>query len=242
MLRFMQQEDGEADEVDKSAVNKQFGDLMREQREHRRWSQRRLADLLEQVGLRLDPSAITRIERGTRDVKLTEAIVIANVLEFDLDSIAFSPEAQFGMDESALVASMIQARKALLNAIRQVDRIANRTDPDTEQLLIEKRGLADVADLYTWLMGMSSAFKWGGSLGFAEGDNFTEYHNEADRKIKQRIVDAVTDSILISEDELAEVAKKREAPILAQIEAEVSRKRNEDALKMAEAKDEDAEA
>ncbi|MEN4399366.1 helix-turn-helix transcriptional regulator [Mycolicibacterium senegalense] len=205
----MQRDDDEVGTVDRPAVNKQFGDLMREHREHRRWSQRRLADLLEQVGLRLDPSAITRIERGTRDVKLAEAIVIANVLEFGLDSIAFSPEAQFAMDESALTAAAIQARKSLLNAIRQVDRMANRTDPDIEQLLIKQRGLADVVDLYTWLIERSSAFKWGGSLGHSEGDNFAEYHNDADRRVKQRIVDAVIANILVSESDLDQISEER---------------------------------
>lgn len=199
-MRFMQQSD-EGDTEPTATVNKQFGDRMREIRESRRWSQRRLAELLQAVGLHLDPSAITRIERGTRDVKLTEAIAIADVLEFELDSISFSPEERFRMGEWSLVAAAQQARKSLLDAIRQVDRFVNQIAPDTEKRLIEKRGLSGIVDLYTKLLRENPAFQRGNRLEHVEGDNFAVYYTDDDRAVKQAIVEAVTNHILISEDD-----------------------------------------
>ena len=43
-----------------------FGRNMRIARGQRGWSQRQLAEALEGQGVRLDPSAVTRIERGDR--------------------------------------------------------------------------------------------------------------------------------------------------------------------------------
>ncbi|WP_421876788.1 helix-turn-helix domain-containing protein [Mycolicibacterium wolinskyi] len=195
--------------TDTGTVNTQFGDLMRERREERGWSQRQLAEMLHAVDLRLDPSAITRIERGTRDVKLTEAIAIASVLEFDLESISFSPEKHFVMREFSEVDMTIRARKALLDALRHIDRWVNNTDEETEDRLIKKRGLTNHVDLYTQRIREVPAFQPGGRLGHIEGDNFAIYYNDEDRAVKQAIVDAVTNGLLLSEDEFDELVVKR---------------------------------
>ena len=50
-----------------------FGDNVRRARAIKGWSQRRLAEALDVRGVKLDPSAVTRIERGVREVKLREA-------------------------------------------------------------------------------------------------------------------------------------------------------------------------
>src|SRR5512143_50681 len=122
---MQQQGEGSVGEGEAGTVSKQFGDLMREMRERKGWSQRQLAEMLYTVELRLDPSAITRIERGTRDVKLAEAIAIASVLEFALEAISFSPEEHFRMREYSEVTMAVRARKALLDAIRHIDRWVN---------------------------------------------------------------------------------------------------------------------
>jgi transcriptional regulator with XRE-family HTH domain len=204
----VQQSDDTADVADAGTVNQQFGDLMRERREQKGWSQRQLAEMLHAVELRLDPSAITRIERGTRDVKLAEAIAIASVLEFDVGAIAFSPEAHFVMREMSEVEMAMRARKALLDALRHVDRWVNNTDTDTEDSLIEKRGLKHYVDLYTYRIREVPAFKLGRLLGPVEGDNFAVYYNEDDRAVKQAVIDAVTNHILIHEDEITSGLKE----------------------------------
>lgn len=66
---------------------------MREMREEKQWSQKRLAEvLLQGAGIKLDPSAITRIELGERDVKLQEAVAIAGVLGFRLPTDCDQPD------------------------------------------------------------------------------------------------------------------------------------------------------
>lgn len=67
-----------------------FGDRVRRAREDRKWSQRKLAEELDNVGIKLDPSAVTRIERGSREAKLREAAAIAKVLQVPLEDLADS--------------------------------------------------------------------------------------------------------------------------------------------------------
>jgi transcriptional regulator with XRE-family HTH domain len=64
-----------------------FGDNVRRARTVKGWSQRRLAEALDIRGVKLDPSAVTRIERGAREVKLREAAAIAQCLEIDIQEL-----------------------------------------------------------------------------------------------------------------------------------------------------------
>ncbi|NOP97916.1 helix-turn-helix domain-containing protein [Mycolicibacterium fortuitum] len=216
----MQRDTDGPDPVEAIEVNKQFGDLMRTCRESRGLSQRQLAEMLHEVDLRLDPSAITRIERGSRDVKLSEALAIAGLLEFNLDEIAFSPEAEFRLREESEYKLMVRARKSLLDAVRYIDRWVNNTDVETEESLVKKRELADVVSLYTYVFGAANPFGRGrtfgrfGNLGRSDGDNYAIYYNDTDRAVKQAIVDAVVNGILVSEDEFVEHinGKKSDGP------------------------------
>lgn len=205
----MQQQDPEIEAGEGStSVNKRFGDVVKASREARGWSQRQLAEMLRAVDLKLDPSAITRIERGNRDVKLAEAIAIASVLEFDVLDLHHSPEGEFEMREFAQVQMMVDARKALLVALRHIDRWVNHTDPDTEDRLIERRSLKNHVDLYTYRFSQSPAFMRNGKLLPDNAANFAVYVNGQDRRVKQAIVDAVINGILISEDELLDGGEK----------------------------------
>ena len=68
------------DEDAEARFNKLVGGRLRVLRTEKGWSQRELADAVrDQLGL--DPSAITRLERGERALKLREAAVIAGALE-----------------------------------------------------------------------------------------------------------------------------------------------------------------
>lgn len=74
-------------------TDSRFGDLMRERREAKGWSQRHFAEVLHQAGLRLDPSAISRIESDGRDVKLSEALTISRLLGFQLSEESLAMQA-----------------------------------------------------------------------------------------------------------------------------------------------------
>jgi transcriptional regulator with XRE-family HTH domain len=100
MLCFMQ--DHSLGDVD--LFSRSFGQNLRDARLRKGWSQRRLADVLESRGVRLDPSAVTRIERGSRDVKLREAAVFAECLDVELQQL-MSPT---GLDPLAMVLELLR--------------------------------------------------------------------------------------------------------------------------------------
>lgn len=77
---------GEEDEQ-VAVFSESFGQNLRAARAQKGWSQRELASALEECGVRLDPSAVTRIERGTREVKLREAATMADCLNVDLNEL-----------------------------------------------------------------------------------------------------------------------------------------------------------
>ncbi|WKG03056.1 helix-turn-helix domain-containing protein [Mycolicibacterium sp. HK-90] len=69
-------------------VARNFGKAVRQRRSAIGVSQRKLSELLlEKAGVKLDPSAITRIEKGQRDLKLAEAAAIAKVLGVGIDQL-----------------------------------------------------------------------------------------------------------------------------------------------------------
>lgn len=174
-----------------TVLSQRFGDLVREKREQKQWSQRRLAELLEEAGVRLDPSAITRIERGTRDVKLSEANAIASVLGFDLGrslrQIALSTDQQFRVDVTALELSALAARRRLVEVLDQVDRISVKLEPETEERLMKEGGFSDRIDLYAPFIKRTH---W-------QQEHTKAYYDEADRELKQAIIDAVINGILV---------------------------------------------
>ncbi len=64
-----------------------FASGVREAREARGWTQVDLARHLAETGVRLDPTAITRLERGDRSVKIGEAVAIAASLGLSIEDV-----------------------------------------------------------------------------------------------------------------------------------------------------------
>lgn len=64
-----------------------FGAAVAQWRGFHRLSQRELADQLTERGMRVDASAISRIEKGQRSVRLAEALTIADALQIDLEML-----------------------------------------------------------------------------------------------------------------------------------------------------------
>lgn len=64
-----------------------FGRRLRCERENRNLSQRKLAEELVRFGVKLDPSAIARIESGAREVKFREAVAIARAMDMVVDDL-----------------------------------------------------------------------------------------------------------------------------------------------------------
>jgi transcriptional regulator with XRE-family HTH domain len=64
-----------------------FANRLREERQRAGLSQAALAERLVGMGFRIDDSAITRIEKHQRTVKLEEAVAIAQTLDVPLDTL-----------------------------------------------------------------------------------------------------------------------------------------------------------
>lgn len=68
-------------------VLREFGVAVAKARSAHGWSQRVLADRLSQRGLRVDATAVSRIESGSRSLKLGDAIKVADALDVELDAL-----------------------------------------------------------------------------------------------------------------------------------------------------------
>lgn len=64
-----------------------FGQTMRALRKRSGYTQAEIADQLVAYGIKLDPSAVTRMENGDRSVRLNEAVAVATILFVSLPDI-----------------------------------------------------------------------------------------------------------------------------------------------------------
>lgn len=85
----------ESNESDGLVASTRFAEAMRTERVTKGWSQRKLAEELEAAsGLKLDPSAMTRMENGQRELKLNEAVAIARVLKIPIATVLTGKQEQ----------------------------------------------------------------------------------------------------------------------------------------------------
>lgn len=72
---------------ERSTLDKEVGKRFRALRTEKDLTQAAVAARLEESGLSLDPTAITRIERGSRTLRLGEAVAIAAALDTSLERV-----------------------------------------------------------------------------------------------------------------------------------------------------------
>lgn len=130
-------------------MNRDFGEAMREARTHLGISQRKLAELLEDLGMKIDPSAITRIEKGQREPKFTEAVAISDVLGIQLSNFSYSPTAIFQSHMAAAISNMSDARHAIISAGRSINRAVESLSDGAEQQLLKRSGYSSLRALIT---------------------------------------------------------------------------------------------
>lgn len=119
------------------------GRAVREARERLGITQRQLADRLEEVaGWRVDPTAITRIEKGERELRVSQVQALAKALD--------ATPSEFFYDESMAIAEVREelhgclrrARRDVARALEIVSEMPARTKHEPG-LLVES-GLRDV--------------------------------------------------------------------------------------------------
>jgi transcriptional regulator with XRE-family HTH domain len=144
-----------------------FGERVRELRLERDLSQRELAERL--VGLNLDPTAITRIEKGRRALRLGEALAIAAALDTSVERIlneigdpaARARDLRERADKDMRDAEFhmwgfLRTLQLVRNALRTSPHAVPGTDPDNYYQWVlsrvrrnkEKAGLSDRVHLY----------------------------------------------------------------------------------------------
>lgn len=132
---------------DEASMNQDFGVAMREARARLGISQRKLAELLDDLGMKIDPSAVTRIEKGQREPKFSEAVAISDVLGINLDNFSYSATAIFQSHLAAMASNMQQARRAIISAGQAVNLAMENLSEDAEQQLLKTWGRESLRDL-----------------------------------------------------------------------------------------------
>ena len=98
-----------------------FGQRMKAARLEAGLTQAELQQRLAERGVPLDTSAITRLEAGGREPRLTEALAIAATLGFGLTDLA-APATEIDAYMTEVRQLMEQSRAALLDLLRSVDK------------------------------------------------------------------------------------------------------------------------
>ncbi|MBT1630423.1 helix-turn-helix domain-containing protein [Curtobacterium flaccumfaciens] len=100
---------------DEQTIEQRFGHTVFEYRKVIGLSQKALADHLNKLGLQLDASSISRIEAGTRALRLSEAATIARTMGFDLADIErpYDPVERFQLRQQAVDRALMTAQESI---------------------------------------------------------------------------------------------------------------------------------
>ncbi len=106
-----------------------FGRMLRCERENRNLSQRKLAEELVRFGVKLDPSAIARIESGAREAKFREVAAMARAMHMVVDDLVpwnreGEPFERFDRTCAAAIQHAFKARLHLAEMARYFRRAA----------------------------------------------------------------------------------------------------------------------
>lgn len=121
-----------------------FSSRMRELRERNKLSQTALASMLVQYGVKIDGSAITRIEKNARVIRLGEALAIARVLGVPLPQMlkaAPSLREELGEAQEQLKQARIALETTTANHAAAMDRVERLME------LLRRTGDGSGADL-----------------------------------------------------------------------------------------------
>lgn len=159
-------------------------------------TQQQLSDRLRnEAEVLLDTSAITRIEAGQREPRLSEALAIARVLEFGLNNLV--PRADLDFYLSDVERLMDESRAALVKMIRSVDPVVDfvRRNPDC---LGDDRLEDRFREVVEWFQRRVSHE----DLGHEDEQTFAITRNRTDEKLKRQLLRAVGEGILVRPDEI----------------------------------------
>jgi transcriptional regulator with XRE-family HTH domain len=148
-------------------------------------------------GVVLDTSAITRIEAGQREPRLSEALVIARVLGFELHDLAGRADLDYYMSDVKRL--MTESRSALVRMLQSVDPVVDFVRQNPARLGDDR--LEDrFRELVEWFHQRLSNEDSGHEDD--QTPNFAVTRNRTDEELKRQLLRAVSDRILVTPDEL----------------------------------------
>lgn len=182
------------------AIKENFGEAVRKARAGKFWSQRELADRLH---VKLDPTAITRIENGSRDVKLSEAVDLCRVLDIWIEDAVTAPHdpvTRFNEYVDLMRRSLLMSRKSIVKALIAVDMAVNvPVSEDDDARILASYGAKNYVELWQSVIANTRA-SWGQMD--LDGESLTRpYLDEIDRKLKELLISLPADGVLVSEEE-----------------------------------------
>ena len=127
-------------------IENRFGETVLEERRIQGISQKVLARELSERGLALDASAISRIEKGTRAIRLSEAALIADLLGFSLSDVEHprDPQDDFARLQKGINTALLEAHAGAMlvaTGIEEMFQLLNR-QPQLLKLLEGESGPA----------------------------------------------------------------------------------------------------
>lgn len=188
----------EADDVRADYVLARFAETMREARTKLKLSQKGLADVLG-----MDRSAITRIESGERDPRLSEAVAIASALGFYLQGFAEPGIDTYTVHLDRIKHSMIEARKAALDALIGVDSLLDSIGA-SEDKIIQILGTDSLDEGLRLVIGGIADDLESGEGNLLGQEPAQTYWDPMTKEIKEEVLRGITGSILRSERDLHE--------------------------------------
>lgn len=197
-----------------------FGANVAAGRSIRRISQRELADKLTAAGFRVDAPAVSRIEKGARSVRLTEALIIADVLNLELSmlvsSIDMSPGAELRRIRRAATEAYHQLREPLQSFLQGYLSVYDHLVENPElvaEVEIEGVGIASPAEYFAltadriWELEASAQAEHRRDIDL---DYAVARDNAASVGIR-RVMDAYLDAVVISPEERQQLESAQNA-------------------------------
>jgi transcriptional regulator with XRE-family HTH domain len=182
---------------DAKTVATLFGERVREFREQAELTQQQLSDRLRaDFGIKLDTSAITRIENGSREPRLREAIAMAELLQFGLYNLNTAPPGDLLDYRLGGMNKLIdQSREMLVKLLHSVDRVAEAYQQEPYQAA----GYPSLNDI---IQDEITVYRTAidRSIDLSHAGIFNSARTVEDAEIKREILNAVTYRIINDDD------------------------------------------
>lgn len=124
-----------ASEYEAGARSRRFGQEIRHRREARGWSQQDLVDAMNELGVRWYQTTVGRIETGGRNVTWDEAVVVAVVLDLDLNGLAAQDDTDIALAHyrqlyAGIDAAWARVVESIEHAVKEYGVVPSQRDMD----------------------------------------------------------------------------------------------------------------